>query len=491
MGPAYPLDERLATGVAGLDEVLEGGLVAHRTYLVRGGPGTGKTTLGSHFLAEGLLRAERCMLITMGESAQQMRQDAERVGLSLEGVEVVDLSPTSDFFSQSRTYDIFMPAEVEREPTTAMITERVEALRPQRVFLDAMTQFRFLAPDTFQFRRQVLSFLRYLVEQQSTVMFTSEGSDQEPDVDLQFMCDGVITLDLSPRGRKLTVSKFRGSGFLAGEHDMRLTANGMVVSPRLVPGAHVRCFAPELLPSGVPEFDQLLRGGIERGSIVLLTGPSGTGKTSIGLQFMKEAAGRGARSIIYSFEEEVEVMLRRSQQIGIPAQAMVDQGSLAVTKVEPLQYSPDEFAQMVRHEVEERDARIVMIDSVAGYRLSLRGEDLTAHLHALSKYLQNMGVATILVTEVESITTFKISDGGISYLADTIIYLRYFEQHVAHKVELKRAVGVLKKRLSDFDKTLRELQITPYGIRVLEPMSRLSGIVSGVPIQRAEGSEDQ
>jgi circadian clock protein KaiC len=483
---------RLSTGIAGLDEILEGGLIPGRAYLLRGGPGTGKTTVGIHFLTSGFLKAEKPLFITMGETEEQIRKNAEAVGFDLEGVSLLDLSPSSAFFTEVQSYDIFAPAEVEREPMTQQIIAQVEMLKPQRVFLDAITQFRYLASDAFQFRRQALSFLRFLIEQGATVLFTSEASHEAPDDDLQFMADGVIHLDFTAEGRTLGISKFRGSDFRSGLHAMKLSATGVEVFPRLLPGNYQQEFVAEALPSGVPELDELLHGGLERGTISIISGPTGVGKTTLGLQFMKEAAGRGERSVVYTFEERFDTILHRAEAVHIPIHAMIARGTLSVVQVEPLQWTPDEFARQVRREVEERRTRIVMLDSTSGYQLSLRSGSLVGHLHALCKYLQNMGVAVLLISEVEAITgEFRATEAGISYLADNIVFLRYLEI----RGELRRAIGVLKKRLSSFERALREIEITRYGIKVGRPLTELRGILRGTPewidSPRSNGGRDE
>ena len=339
---------RVWTGITGLDEILCGGLIPERSYLIRGGPGCGKTILGLHFLTEGIAKGERSLLITLGEPEAEIRTNAQMLGFDLAQVHFLDLSPHATFFTEVQTYDIFSPAEVEREPVTQQILDQIEMLHPQRVFLDAMTQFRYLATDAFQFRKQVLSFLRFLIEQGATVLFTSEGSVSAPDDDLQFMSDGVIHLRFRPEGRTLSVSKFRGSDFHSGDHTMRLTDQGMLVFPRLLPERHAQPFVKEKITSGVPELDELLHGGLERGTISLLTGPTGVGKTTLGVQFMKEAAGRGERSVIYTFEELQETLLRRCEALNIPVRAMMQRGTLSVVQIEPLHLTPDEFARQVR-----------------------------------------------------------------------------------------------------------------------------------------------
>ena len=471
-------ERRLSTGVAGLDEVLHGGVLPGRTYVVRGGPGTGKTMLGLHFLTAGAARGERALFITVEEPTDQIRQDARSLGFDLDRVRFLDLTPGAEFFMKARSYDIFTPAEVEREPTTRMIVEEIESVRPERVFLEAMTQFRYLSPDTFQYHKQVLSLLRYLEEQGATVLFTSEGSEVASDEHLQFLSDGVLHLESTPNGRCLEVTKFRGSDFEAGPHSLRLTERGMEVYPRLVPRRHGRQFISEMVPSGIRGIDEQLHGGIERGTVTVITGPTGVGKTTLGLSFVKEAAMRGERSCVYMIEESVETMMTRSEALGIPAREMIDRGTLTAVHVEPLRYGPDEFAHLVREEVEQRQARIIMLDSISGYRLCVHGCDLARHIHALCAYLRNMGVTVILVNEIESITgDFVATDIGIGHLADNIIFLRYLE----FRGRLERAVGVLKKRVSSFETTLREFEISPVGIRVGRPLTELRGILTGYP----------
>jgi circadian clock protein KaiC len=276
----------------------------------------------------------------------------------------------------------------------------------------------------------------------------------------------------------VAVTKFRGSDFRAGRHTLRISDRGMTVFPRLLPEDYAVEFAPEAIPFGVPELDLLTHGGLERGTITIITGPSGVGKTTLGMQFVSEAASRGERCVVYMFEEWRDSLIRRCESVRIPVQRMLERGTLSVVHVEPLRFTADEFALMVREEVEQRHARIVMIDSVAGYRLSLHDQDLVEHLHGLAKYLQNMGVAVLLINEVAGVIgNFRVTDIGASYMADNILFIWYLELHG----EMAKALGVLKKRLSDFEKTLRELRITADGIWVGPTMAGLRGILSGAP----------
>jgi circadian clock protein KaiC len=470
---------RVSTGVAELDEILHGGLIPRRAYLVRGDPGCGKTTLGAHFLCAGAKRKEATLFISLGESQDQVYADAASIGLDMKNVAFLDLSADSRFFIEMESYDLLDPIGSEAESYSQKIVRQIEMLKPQRVFLDTMTQLRILSPDTFQFRRQVLSFLNFLTDQEATVLFTSESNDVTPDEDLKAICDGIINLSSTPVGRKLSVSKFRGSGYRSGMHTMRLTEKGLELFPRLTVNTYTRHYKWEAISSGMPELDELLHGGVSRETITIVTGPTGVGKTTLGLQFMREAASRGERSLICLFEEWEEILLQRSEAINIPVRAMTLAGSLFIEQVEPLSYNADEFAYMIRKEVEEKHISIVMIDSIAGYRLSVQGDNLVSHLHGLCKYLQNVGVTVLLINEIDDVgSEFKVTDIGISYMADNIIFMRYIES----QGELRKAIGILKKRLTDFDKSMREFEITRYGIKIGEPLTELRGILDRTPV---------
>ena len=470
---------RISTGIIGLDEILSGGLIPAQAYLIKGQPGSGKTTLGFHFLREGISQGERCLFIGFSESEVRLRQNAEQISLDLTAVDFLDLSPTADLFTEEQTYDIFSPAEVAKSPLIQKIVDAVERTKPQRIFLDAITQFRYLTANTFQFRQEVQSFIRYLIDRQITLLFTSEGSQSNPDDDLQFMSDGVIQLRSNLQKRDVVIAKFRGSGFMSGIHELTLSDRGLAIFPNLIPHVYQRDVDLTTISAGIPEIDELLHGGIERGTTTIISGPSGVGKSTFGVQFMKEAAGRGERSVLYAFEEGEDTILKRCQAVNIPVDAMLEQGTLSVVKIEPLRYTPNQFAYLVRQEVEENNARIIMLDSTSGYRLSIQGEDLIRQLHSLCQYLKNMGVTVILVNETHTISggTFRVTEVGLSYLADNLIFLRYIEING----QLHKAIGVLKKRVSDFERSLREFKITRYGIKVGEPLTQLRGILTGVP----------
>lgn len=482
MGAAAP--GRISTGITGVDTILDGGLIPNRSTLVRGPPGAGKTLFGLHYLSAGIDDDETSLYINMGESEQYVRQDAASFGFDTESIDFLDLTPDEQDFHAGETYDVFTPAEAEGLPLAETIAGAIDEIQPDRVVIDPMTQLRYLVDDPYRFRKQVMAFLRFLEE--TSVVFTSQSTPAAPDEDLQFLADAVLCLDRNRKRRTLRVSKFRGSDFRSGVHSLRITGDGIVVSPTLAVDDREKEFEPGTLPSGVPELDSALHGGLDRGTVTFLSGPTGVGKTTTGLQFMAEGAGRGTRSVLYSFGESRHTLLERAEALDIPIGEMLEEDTFQITEIGPGELSVDEFAQQVRRDVEDDGTGIVMIDAFDGYQRSLLGVDGSDDITTLSRYLRNRGVVTLIANEVHRVTgDFHVTEEGISRIADTIVFLR----HIEHRGELRKAIGVLKRRTSDFERTLRELRITGDGLKVGEPLSDLHGILTGTPRWQGDSAE--
>lgn len=472
-------EQKISTGISGLDEVLDGGLIPRQSYLIQGGPGTGKSTIGYHFLEQGVKEGESSLFISFGESNEHVNINANKLNISLDDVHFLDLNPDTDISKDFEPYSVFSTSEVETSSIFQPIVEAVDKHAPKRVFLDSITMFQFLNQDPFQTRNMALSFIKYICKQGATLLMTSELSEKSTEKEATFWVDGILNLEFSEYWRKLSILKYRGSDFRSGNHAFRISNSGFELFPSLRPNKYNRSFISDPISSGLPELDKLLNGGIEKGTTTLVTGPSGVGKTNLCIQFVKEAASRGERSAIYTFEESKEVILKRSESINVPIKHMLDKGNLKIESIEPLSYSPDEFSKMVRSDVEENDTKFVMIDSIGGYGMAVREEKTLDRLHSLTVYLQNMGVTTFLINETQSITgTLETTNMHASYLADNIVFLRYYEM----EGELQKAIGVLKKRLSDFEKSIRRFYITNNGIRVGEKLSGFRGILSGAPL---------
>lgn len=467
--------DRLSSGIDGLDTVLGGGFLTGYHYLIRGTPGAGKTVLGWHFLmAEG---GENTLYVTFEERPAKIRRNAASLGIDLGGVTILDLSPQARSLVDGGSYDVFAPSTVEYESLTGRVRTQVETTPPTRVLLDPVTQLRYLAPDEYQFRRELLSLMDLLTEQGATVLFTSQTSPETPDSDLQFLSDGILELNRPHGGRVLEVPKFRGGDVATGPHAVGLSKRGMSVYPRVVPERSERPFVRGIASSGVAVLDDLLHGGLELGTTTLFSGPTGIGKTTIGALYLIEAAAGGDHSILYHLEEKPETFVERCAAVGTPVTELLDEGTLDVVSVTPSLLTVGEFLAQVQRDVTD-DTRFVMIDGIQGFEKLTNLSDDREELSALRSYLTARGVTVVLTDEMPNITgEFRPTKSGETAIADNIVFMRYIE----FNGEIHRAIGVLKKRTSDFEHRLRRFEITESGIVVGDPLSGLSGVLTGDP----------
>lgn len=478
---------RVSTGIPNADRVLNGGLLPESATLVRGAPGAGKTIFGLHYLTAERDRGTTNLYINLGEPTKYLRETAARFGFDTDDIEFLDLSPSGNEFHGDSSYDLFHSDEVEQSPVNESIRETVETVQPDRVLIDPVTELRHLASDERGFRTQVLGLIDFLKDHEATVVLTSQAASSIPDDDLQFLVDAVISLDVRAERRIIDVPKFRGSAARRGPHTVTISDDGMQVWPTLEPTRHYRDGTLETLSSGVPELDTLLGGGITSGTVTFLSGPTGVGKTTTSLQFITEAARNDVQSVLYSFEESRRTMIDRSESIGIPLRRMIDDGDVVIEEIGTDEITIDEFTHRVRSRVEEEGVEIVAIDGVTGYERAFRGlgdDEPAHHLVKIGRYLRNMNVTGLITNEVHHITgDFRATEQNVSHLADDIIVLR----HVEYKGELRKVIGVLKMRTSDFETTLRTLRITGDGISVGEPLSDLRGILTGTPDWNDDG----
>ena len=477
---------RMPTGIPGCDEILGGGLLTGRCYLLGGDGGAGKTIFSLQWLLDGVRRGERCMYITLCEPAADLQRNVARFGWDLAQIEIVDLSPAGlDVADTVSEYHVFPPSEVENVPVWKSICEIVMQKRPHRLMIDSVTQLRYLATDEYQFRKNILGLVNFLNGLDVTSQLAFDPSEMLRDTSVNLAVDGVLRFskDISASMgiglRSLQIEKLRGSDFMSGRHPMRIGKNGIEIFPHRV--EHTGSCDPgeTMISSGIDELDQLLGGGIESGTTTLLTGPTGTGKTTLGTQFLAHFARTG-RAILFTFEEPPSFIAVRSRGIGAPIDDVLRSGALQIVRINPIEMYPDEFLATIRHAVEVDRCAMVMIDSLRGYEFAMEefGKP-QAHIHNMVSYLSRNGVSTILINEDEHITStsLKATDLGISHLADNIVLLRYAE----YAGQVIKIVGCLKKRLGDFQPELRQMQVGVNGIEISEKLHHLQGILTGVP----------
>ena len=478
-------ETRLATGSAGLDDVLNGGFPANRLYLVEGDPGTGKTTLALQFLLEGARRGEPVLYVTLSETKEELTAVARSHGWSLEGVTLHELVPPEESLKAESQYTIFHPSEVELGETTRAVVAEVERIQPRRVVFDSLSEMRLLARDPLRYRRQILALKQFFAGRKSTVLLLDDRTSADADLQVQSIAHGVVMLeqlelDYGSERRRLRVSKLRGSRFLGGFHDFAIRTGGIEVFPRLVAAGRASEFQQEAVRSEVTELDTLLGGGLDRGTATLVLGPAGSGKSSLAAHFAAASARRGESAAAFIFDEGINTYLNRAAGLGTDLRTEVEAGRLKVQQVDPAELSPGEFAHAVCGAVESGGARVVIIDSLNGYLQAMPDERfLTAQMHELLTFLNQQGVVTILVMAQHGFMGAMNSPVDVSYLADTVILLRYFEAAGA----IRRAISVVKKRTGPHEDTIREMRLSASrGVEVGEPLTAFRGVLTGVPL---------
>jgi circadian clock protein KaiC len=479
--------------VAGLDEVLEGGLIPDRLYLVDGNPGSGKTTLALHFLLEGVRRGEKCLYVTLSETRVELSEGAASHGWSLHGIEIVELIPDQRLELQGEL-TMIQPSDVELTETMQKILEAIERVKPTRIVFDSLSEMRLLAQNSLRYRRQILALKQNFIGRRCTVMMLDDRTAEGPDLQLHSIAHGVISLDVEAPAygkarRQLQLLKFRGSDFASGYHDFSIRHDGLIVYPRLVAAEHASNFNPSLITSGVTELDKLLGGGIERGTSTLLTGPPGSGKSTIALQYAAAAAGRGDHAASFIFDETKAALIARSKGVGLDLREGSGPGEIHLRQIDPAEISPGEFAFMVRRSIEADNARVVIIDSLNGYLNAMAQDNfLTAQLHELLSYLSNKGVTTFIVVAQHGLFGSQMhTPVDASYLADSVITLRYFEHHGS----VKKAISILKKRTGGHEESIRQLFFDKNGIHLSEPLLRFRGVLTGVPVEITDRDGDE
>ncbi|WP_262271417.1 ATPase domain-containing protein [Microvirga yunnanensis] len=477
------------TGVEGLGDILVGGLAPGHVYLLEGSPGTGKTTIALQFLLEGAKVGETGLYITLSETEQELRNGAASHGWSLDDtIHVFELVPPESLLDEEHQQSLLYSSDLELGETTKAVFAAIDRVKPARIVLDSLSEIRLLAQSSLRYRRQILAMKHYFAQQGATVLMLDDLTTDTNDKTVHSIAHGVIRLEgMTPiygaERRRLRVVKYRGQSFRGGYHDFTIAEGGVQVFPRLVSGEHKTGFARDVLTSGIRELDALLGGGIERGSSTLVMGPAGSGKSLLAVQFAVSAVQRGEKAALLVFDEELGLLLDRTRLMGIDLEAMCAAGNLFIEQVDAAELSPGEFTHRVRAQVDEHGVKTIVIDSLNGYQAAMPEEQfLILHMHELLQYLNRQGASTFLLVAQHGLVGDMKAPVDVTYLADTVILLRYFEAFG----QVRRALSVIKKRFGSHESTIREMRVDGSGIAIGAPLSGFQGVLRGVPVMAEE-----
>jgi circadian clock protein KaiC len=471
------------TGVAGLDEILSGGLPRHQLYLLQGKPGTGKTTLALQFLMEGAIAGERVLYVTFSETKAELDLVAKSHGWEFTRLSILELSAISAQVGAKTQSTLFHPSEIELSRTVNLLFEKIKEINPSRIVFDSVSELRLLAESSLKYRRQMLALKEFFIGRGCTVLLLDDLTTEAGDLHVQSIVHGVLLLEkfraaYGAERRQFHIVKLRGVGFRGGTHDYVIERGGVRMFPRIVDAEVELTFKRETFSSGVRELDSLLGGGIDRGTSNLILGPAGSGKSTIAIRFAVSAAQRGQKVAMYAFEESLLNLYTRAESLGIDLRPYVNSGLVKLRKVDPAELTPGQFATLLREATDRDKADLVIIDSLNGYIHAMPEQQfLMLQLHELLAYLSNRGVVTIMILAQAGIMGSMQAPLDLTYVADAVIITRYFEAFG----RVKKAISVIKKRTGMHEETLRELRIGKGGVCVGPVLEDFSGIFSGVP----------
>lgn len=475
-------NESAATGIGGLDYILLGGFPRNHVYLLQGDPGVGKTTLGLQFLLEGVRNGEKALYLTLSETEEELHTVGRSHNWDMSGVDIYEHLIGEDSLTEDDT-TVFYPAEVELGQTVNALLQAVDRLKPARVVLDSLSEIRLLAQSTLRYRKQILALKQFFAKRKCTVLLLDDRTAEYNDLQLQSVPHGVVELErytpvYGTARRRLQLVKVRGLNFRDGYHDFNIRTGGIEVFPRLVAAdEHPLADQADPVSSGVEALDAMLGGGLDRGTSTLVMGPAGAGKSALATQYAIGAAQRGEKAALFIFEESLNSLFNRSHSLGMPLKKFVDSGHIAIRQVDPAQLQPGEFAHLVRLSVEE-GIQVMVIDSLNGYLNAVPEEKfLLLHLHELLSYLGQKGVASILVFAQHGLVGSMHSAVDVSYLADCVLLLRYFEAHG----RIRKAVSVVKKRGGMHDTSIRDFTMSNAGLSIGAALDDFRGVLTGVP----------
>ena len=472
---------KLPTGVAGLDEILGGGLPEFSFNIVAGSPGCGKTTLAHQFVFANATPEHPALYFTvLGEPALKMLRYQQQYNF----FDFSKLNSCVRFINLGQVL-------LDRGLTGILeeITREVETANARIVVVDS---FRTVIREAHDSESQTQVFVQnlglLLTSWQATTFLIGEYTDSEVrDNPVFTVADGLFWLSqIAERNsivRKLQVMKLRGQMSVPGLHTFRITDDGLQTFSRTL-GLSARARktpSTKRLSIGIPELDEMLGGGIPEGDSLLIAGSSGTGKSLLATQFIAAGIREGQPGIVAVFEERPEEYAARASAFGLHLDTAIEEGKLKIIYLRPLDLSVDETMQEILDAIKKMGAKRLVIDSLAGFEMALAPgfrADFRESLYRMIFSLTGIGVTILSTVEMEeSFTELLFSSYSISFLTDDIIRLRYVEIDG----QLCKVLMVVKMRRGAHSKDIRQYDISSQGVVLGERLTTRDQLITGIP----------
>jgi circadian clock protein KaiC len=467
----------MGTGVAGLDDVLGGGLTTGRLYLIEGSPGAGKTTIALQFLIEGVARGESVLYVTLSETETELLGVAASHGWSLDGIHMREMLPSQESLQPDEQYTMFHPSEVELSETTHKILLDVEKLKPTRVVFDSLSELRLLAGHSLRYRRQILALKQFFAGRDCTVLMLDDMTSMQHDLQVQSIAHAVLRLeqlnsDYGAARRRLVVVKYRGRDFRGGFRlqDRAWRPGGFSAS---VAAEHAVDEGRTRLALASPRSINFSAAGWKRNKYTL-SAPRAPASLRLPCS-SRWPPPPTACAALFIFDESIKTLLtlrRHGHEPQTAHRLRPDHGAPG----RPRNCRPaNSFTSAGR----SRSTGPRSSTSLNGYLNAMPNEQfLIIQLHELLTFGQS-GVATLLIGAQHGLIGMQMQTPvDASYLADAVVILRYFEAGGM----VRQAISVLKKRGGAHERSIRDFSLSSSGIHVGQPLRQFRGILTGVPI---------
>jgi circadian clock protein KaiC len=452
-------DSRLTSGHAALDDVLGGGLPGQGISLIMGLPGTGKTIIAQQYAFHNA-DPERPVvyLSTVSEPLEKI----VRFGQILDFFDVSAVGKSVFYEDMGQTVSSEGLAGVA-EQVAATLRQR----RPGLVIIDSFKALRAFADSNGDFRRFLHQLAGRLTAFPAASLWVGEYEPADAALLPEFaVADAIVELAILRAGQRdmrfLEVRKLRGSGFRSGQHAYKLSQNGLHLFPRLadVPPRTAYALGAERISSGVGTLDAMLGGGLWPGSATMIAGPSGAGKTVMGLHFIRTGIDHGEPGVVASLQENPTQLRRMLTGFGWPA----DDPAIAIMYRSPVDIYIDEWVYDLLHTVQRTGARRVLIDSLADLRMAAPDETrFREFMYSLTQRLSRQGISLLMTCEVpELFGTRRLSELLVSHLSDNVIMLSYYQE----QGQVKRALSIIKSRASEHDPAICDFSVGPAGVTI-------------------------
>jgi len=483
---------KVETHIEGLDDVLYGGLPAGRVTLVRGESGCGKTTMALEFLYRGALAGEAGIFIAFEESAEQLRQNALTMGWDLAGLEQENMLFILD--ARPKT-DVIMSQHFDAAGLLAIIEGKAKEMHCRRIVIDALDAFITIFDDPSKRRLTIRELHNWVMAHNLTTILTTKSVANLTETALyeflSYLSDCVISLDQRMleqlRTRRLSVKKYRGSDFSSSEHPFVISNNGMTIIT--ISSTHIEHHAlGQKISTGLPRLDTIMDGGYRQAACILLSGSSGTGKTTFANMFVQAACSRREHVLYIGFEESAEAIIGNMRSVGLDLQLAVDSGRLCYLTEMPESMGVEEHLVCAFKLMKTFQPQHIIVDAISACQRMGSKQQSFDYLFRLVNHCKTLGKTCVLINQGHAfIDNFEASmtKSDFSSLLDSVVLLRYIDVGG----EINRTLLVAKSRGSTHSNQYREYRITDHGIDILDVYLGQGGVLTGTARQEQEAAE--